>query len=79
MSDITEITITSRDEWQEFAEVNGAGMGCDLTKERMDMTREQLAAEYVELIGYDPFEDDPEITEEEVAQTLAEYKIEAGI
>lgn len=32
-----------------------------------------LAREYVATIGYDPFEDDPTISADEVAQTLAEY------
>lgn len=42
------------------------------------MDKQALAAEYVRLIGYDPFEDDHSITEEEVAQTLKEYKEEAA-
>lgn len=37
--------------------------------------REQLAALYVREIGYDPFEDDPEITEEEVREILLEYAV----
>ncbi len=37
-----------------------------------------LAAEYVDLIGYDPFEDDPAIAVEEVAQILREYKAEVA-
>jgi len=37
------------------------------------MDREALAAEYVERIGYDPFEDDPTISEDEVRQTLVEH------
>lgn len=37
--------------------------------------RETLAAEYVELIGYDPFEDDPTITATEVRETLRGYKL----
>lgn len=36
--------------------------------------RSDLAAEYVELVGYDPFEDDPAIGEHVVAETLAEWK-----
>lgn len=39
----------------------------------MTKTREQLGAEYLAKIGYNPFEDDPTISEAEVAQTLAEY------
>lgn len=36
--------------------------------------RDELGAEYVELIGYNPFEDDPTLTTDEVAQILVEYK-----
>lgn len=39
--------------------------------------RRLLAKEYEELVGYDPFEDDPSVTEEEVARTIEEYKEEA--
>lgn len=35
-------------------------------------TKEQLAAEYIAKIGYDPFADDPSISVEEVAAILAE-------
>jgi len=35
--------------------------------------REQLTAEYVERIGYDPFEDDPTISEDDVERILAEH------
>ncbi len=38
--------------------------------------KEALAAEYVRLIGYDPFQDDPSTTVEEVQQILAEFKAE---
>lgn len=38
--------------------------------------REILAAEYVRKIGYNPFEDDPTITADEVQQTLEEYDAE---
>lgn len=37
------------------------------------MTREELAAAYLEKIGYNPFEDDPSITAEEVRKILSEY------
>jgi hypothetical protein len=40
--------------------------------------REMLAEEYEFLIGYNPFEDDPAATVASVAQTLREYKAEAG-
>lgn len=36
-----------------------------------------LTAEYVRLIGYDPFMDEPSISEETVAQTLRDWKLEA--
>lgn len=36
--------------------------------------RETLGRRYVELIGYDPFEDDPAISATEVARTIAEYE-----
>lgn len=39
-----------------------------------DMNREQLAAEYVRCIGYDPFADDPSRTESEVRTTLQEWR-----
>jgi hypothetical protein len=42
-------------------------------------SRAELAAEYLDLVGYDPFEDCPTISEVEVAQILVEYKREAGI
>lgn len=35
--------------------------------------RAALGREYLEKIGYDPFEDDPTISTETVRQTLAEY------
>lgn len=38
-----------------------------------DEWRDVLALEYVMVIGYDPFADDPNATESEVAQTLAEH------
>lgn len=38
--------------------------------------RQKLAEEYKALIGYDPFEDDPTISEDEVEQTLTEFKAE---
>lgn len=41
--------------------------------------RRKLGAQYRELIGYDPFEDDPSITSLEVAKTLREYRVAAGI
>jgi len=43
-----------------------------------DPRRAALAAEYVELIGYDPFEDDPTISCDEVERTLAEWRAEAA-
>lgn len=38
--------------------------------------RDALGAEYAELIGYNPFEDDPTLSTDEVAAILAEYKRE---
>lgn len=43
-----------------------------------DQDRAQLAAEYVDRIGYDPFEDDPTISIGDVRQTLREYHEEAS-
>lgn len=45
------------------------------------MSRQQLAAAYLDLVGYDPFEDDPTITESEVAEMLLGYESEmaAGV
>lgn len=40
----------------------------------LDRERSALAAEYVDLIGYDPFEDDLGETVESVRQRLVEYK-----
>jgi hypothetical protein len=37
-----------------------------------------LAAEYVNVIGYDPFEDDPTISEDEVASTLLGWEAEVA-
>lgn len=42
----------------------------------LPMTKAELAASYVELIGYDPFVDDPTITVEEVRETLIGYVLE---
>ena len=39
----------------------------------MDAIRKQLAAEYIDRIGYDPFEDDPSITLDEVRNALRDY------
>jgi hypothetical protein len=44
----------------------------------INRTKAELAAEYVEKIGYDPFEDDPSISVEEVARTLTEWDAEAA-
>lgn len=38
-----------------------------------DSGKAGLAAKYIELIGYDPFEDSPDIGEAEVAGILADY------
>ncbi len=41
------------------------------------MTRkEKLAAEYMQCIGYDPFLDDPNLTEDEVETILTEWRAE---
>lgn len=39
-------------------------------------SRAALTAEYIATVGYDPFADDPTITEATVAQTLAEIAAE---
>lgn len=45
----------------------------------MPRTKEELAAEYLDKIGYDPFEDDPTIDPAEVEQILREHdEIEAA-
>lgn len=41
-------------------------------------TRHMLAHAYIALIGYDPFEDSPGITADEVARTLSEFLAEPG-
>ncbi len=38
------------------------------------MQRETLRQEYIRLIGYDPFEDDPSMTVDEVREIIADYK-----
>lgn len=38
------------------------------------MQREALRQEYIRLIGYDPFKDDPSMTVELVREILADYK-----
>lgn len=38
------------------------------------MQRETLRQEYIRLIGYDPFEDDPSMTVEQVREIIADYK-----
>lgn len=42
-----------------------------------DGEKELLAKEYIEKIGYDPFEDCPSITPEEVREILKQYKKES--
>lgn len=41
--------------------------------EPLQLIRQALAALYVECIGYNPFADDPAMTEQAVAQTLLEW------
>lgn len=41
------------------------------------LNQASLADAYVRLIGYNPYEDDPSITDAEVYQTLCEYVAEA--
>ncbi len=36
--------------------------------------KELLRCEYIALIGYDPFEDDPSMTVDEVREIIADYK-----
>lgn len=38
--------------------------------------RDSLARDYLELIGYDPFIDDPNISPDLVSETLAQYRAE---
>jgi hypothetical protein len=40
------------------------------------MNRQELAAEYEKCIGYNPFEDDPSLTDDDVRQTLTEWREE---
>lgn len=42
-------------------------------EELAEMSKDDLAAAYLETIGYDPFVDDPSISEAEVRETLIEY------
>ena len=41
--------------------------------------KELLRREYIDLIGYDPFEDDPVMTADDVKQLLADYKRDVAI
>ena len=43
------------------------------------MQREALRQEYISLIGYDPFEDDPSMTVDEVREILADYKYNVAL
>lgn len=47
-----------------------------LIAETGDERRTRLAAAYVERIGYDPFEDDPTISADEVEQALRDHALE---
>ncbi len=40
----------------------------------MAIDKETVRAEYIALIGYDPFEDDPSMTVDEVREIIADYK-----
>lgn len=40
----------------------------------MAIDKETLRREYIALIGYDPFEDDPSMTVDEVREIIADYK-----
>jgi hypothetical protein len=40
----------------------------------MAIDKETLRLEYTALIGYDPFEDDPTMTADEVGEIIADYK-----
>jgi hypothetical protein len=42
-------------------------------------TREELAARYLELVGYDPFEDDPTISHETVWAIIQELELLHGV
>lgn len=45
---------------------------------RHKRNRQALTVAYVSLIGYDPFADDPSLTNEQAAQVLREYKAEVA-
>ena len=52
---------------------------CSETKQAVQVElarRDALASDYLELIGYDPFIDDPNISPDLVAETLAQYTAE---
>ncbi len=51
--------------------------GCNILIDTDDW-KAVLALEYKARIGYDPFEDDADMTVETVAETLAEYAAEAN-
>lgn len=64
-----------RKTWEKLGDVER------LSWERNPTARQykaQLAAEYVDLIGYDPFKDDPTITIDSVRETLREYHAAAS-
>ena len=45
-------------------------------KTLQEMTLEELASRYQEKIGYDPIQDDPTTTREDLIQTLTEFQLE---
>lgn len=62
------------DRYGRAARTREAAEQCAARHERA--ARDALASEYCELIGYDPFADDPSRDPREVAATLNEYKRE---
>ena len=45
----------------------------------MAIDKETLRREYIALIGYDPFEDDPSMTVDEVREIIAGYKHDVAL
>lgn len=41
--------------------------------------KDTLRREYIALIGYDPFEDDPSMTVDEVREIIAQYKHDVAL
>jgi hypothetical protein len=67
------VTIHAAADLHGQIETRDPAIAATLRKAQDEADRAALGREYLEKIGYDPFEDDPAISTETVRQTLAEY------